>query len=198
MVAHGLRGKAIPHTSRIPDPDGVWGIVNCTYFIDQPAEDEIPMRYAMRKAFLTLAVCVSLFLSGCASNPSQQQIGSAVGGVLGGIGGALIGGGRGRVAAIILGTLIGATIGDHIGKTMDEVDRMKMVRILEHGSSHRASTWRNPDSGIRYMVTPRRTGLRTAGRYCREYALEARVGSRHKQVHGTACRQPDGSWQVRS
>ena len=35
-----------------------------------------------------------------------------------------------------------------------------------------------------------------SGRYCREYTTEAVVGGRTKQVYGTACRQPDGSWQL--
>lgn len=156
------------------------------------------MKNTIRQPILILAVCAPLFLSGCASNPSQQQIGAAVGGILGGIGGAQIGHGRGRTAAIILGSLMGASIGGGIGRTMDEVDRMKLTQTLEHTPSRRSTSWRNPGSGIQYTVTPQRTYQRTAQRYCREYTLEAQVGGRYQQVYGTACRQPDGSWQVRS
>jgi hypothetical protein len=31
---------------------------------------------------------------------------------------------------------------------------------------------------------------------CREYATTAEIGGRMQRVIGTACRQPDGSWQV--
>ena len=35
-----------------------------------------------------------------------------------------------------------------------------------------------------------------AGIYCREYQLTAPAGGRTGQAHGSACRQPDGSWRV--
>lgn len=34
------------------------------------------------------------------------------------------------------------------------------------------------------------------GRYCREYQSNVRVGGRIQQTYGTACMQPDGSWEV--
>lgn len=157
------------------------------------------MRNTIRQPILILVVCAPLLLSGCASNPSQQKIGAAVGGILGGIGGALIAHPQGRTAAIIIGTLMGVTIGGGIGRTMDEVDRMKVAQILERTPSRRPMSWRNPNSGIQYTVTPRRTYQRSAARrYCREYILKAQVGGRYQQIYSTACRQPDGSWQVRS
>lgn len=33
-------------------------------------------------------------------------------------------------------------------------------------------------------------------RYCREYNTTARVGDRYQPTYGTACMQPDGSWQI--
>jgi hypothetical protein len=33
-------------------------------------------------------------------------------------------------------------------------------------------------------------------RYCREYYGPANVGGRIQQTYGTACLQPDGSWQI--
>lgn len=156
------------------------------------------MRNPMRKPILTLAVSATLVLTGCASNPTNQGIGTVVGGVLGGIGGAQIGKGRGRTAAIIVGTLVGAAIGGSIGRTMDDVDRMKVATALEHSPSNRSTTWRNPDSGNRYTVTPRRTYRRSAQTYCREYNIDAQIGGRREKVYGTACRQPDGSWRMQS
>lgn len=34
------------------------------------------------------------------------------------------------------------------------------------------------------------------GRYCREYQAMMRVGGRLQPTYGTACMQPDGSWEV--
>ncbi len=156
------------------------------------------MRNPTKQPILILAMSATLVLTGCSSNPTNQDVGTVIGGVLGGIGGAQIGKGRGRTAAIIVGTLVGAAIGGNIGRTMDDVDRMKVAAALEHSPSNQSTTWRNPDSGNRYTVTPRRTYRRSVQTYCREYSIEAEIGGRREEVYGTACRQPDGSWQVRS
>lgn len=34
------------------------------------------------------------------------------------------------------------------------------------------------------------------GRYCREYQSVSRIGGAPKQTYGTACMQPDGSWEI--
>lgn len=34
------------------------------------------------------------------------------------------------------------------------------------------------------------------GRYCREYQSRVRVGGQIQQSYGTACMQPDGSWEI--
>jgi len=45
-------------------------------------------------------------------------------------------------------------------------------------------------------VTATREGTSTSGRYCREFLQEVLIGGRKEQAYGTACRQPDGSWEV--
>ena len=45
-------------------------------------------------------------------------------------------------------------------------------------------------------VTPTREGTSSSGRYCREFQHEVTIGGKNEQSHGTACRQPDGSWEV--
>lgn len=34
------------------------------------------------------------------------------------------------------------------------------------------------------------------GRYCREYQSKVTVGGRVEHSYGTACQQPDGSWEI--
>ena len=47
-------------------------------------------------------------------------------------------------------------------------------------------------------VTPTREGTTTSGRYCREFQHQVTVGGKSEQADGTACQQPDGSWQILS
>ncbi|MGD8429637.1 MAG: RT0821/Lpp0805 family surface protein, partial [Ectothiorhodospiraceae bacterium] len=134
-------------------------------------------------------------LTSCADYGQQEQSGMVIGGVLGGLLGRQVGEGHGNVAAIIVGTLAGAAIGGSIGRTMDETDRLKTSMALENVRTGVPSTWRNPDTGNQYTVTPTRTYDSGSGP-CREFTVDAVIGGRTEQVYGTACRQPDGSWKV--
>lgn len=55
-------------------------------------------------------------------------------------------------------------------------------------------TWRDGSASGR--VTAIREGTSSAGRYCREFQHEITIGGRKEQSYGTACRQPDGSWEI--
>jgi surface antigen len=69
-------------------------------------------------------------------------------------------------------------------------------RALESAPSGTAVAWNNPDSGNSGTVTPTHTYQTASGQYCREYQQKIVVGGETHQAHGTACRQPDGSWKV--
>lgn len=45
-------------------------------------------------------------------------------------------------------------------------------------------------------VTAVREGTSTSGRYCREFQQQVIAAGRMQEVYGTACRRPDGSWEV--
>ncbi len=83
----------------------------------------------MIRKILTVAVMVAtLGLGACAQDGrygSKQTIGALGGAAAGGLLGAQIGHGKGQLAATAAGVLIGALIGSEIGRSMDEVDRMK-------------------------------------------------------------------------
>lgn len=51
-------------------------------------------------------------------------------------------------------------------------------------------------SGASGAVSVLRDGYSTSGRYCREFQQHVIIGGRTEQAYGTACQQPDGSWQV--
>ncbi len=50
--------------------------------------------------------------------------------------------------------------------------------------------------GAHGTITTVRDGTSSAGRYCREFQQTATVGGRTESAYGTACRQPDGSWEI--
>jgi len=148
----------------------------------------------MKRFVVLLLVGAAIALGGCANQGTQEQTGMIVGGALGGLLGSQVGRGHGRIAATIIGTLAGAAIGGSIGRSMDETDRMKTAAALEDVRTGVPSAWRNPDTGYEYTVTPTRT-YESASGPCREYAVDAVIGGKKEKVYGTACRQPDGSWQ---
>lgn len=120
-----------------------------------------------------------------------------IGGLLGGALGSQVGRGDGRTTAIILGTLAGAAIGGSVGRSMAETDKLKTAHALENVRTGVPTSWKNPDTGNEYMVVPTRTYESSSGP-CREYTIDAVVAGRKDKVIGTACRQPDGSWQIRN
>jgi surface antigen len=155
--------------------------------------------YMKSKLLLAASISGILVLSGCANPPTQEDTGMVIGGILGGVLGSHVGEGHGRTAAIIAGTMIGSRIGGSIGKSMDETDRLRTAQTLETVRTGVPSHWRNPDTGNQYTVTPTRTYETAANSGpCREYTIDAVIGGKNEKVYGTACRQPDGSWQTQN
>jgi len=154
----------------------------------------------MKKKILSglVLVCI-IVINGCATTGKGQneQAGGIIGGVLGGVLGSQVGKGDGRTVAIIIGTLVGASIGGSVGRSMDDTDRLKTAHSLETVRTGVPTSWKNPDSGNQYTVTPTRT-YKEGARPCREYTVDARVGGKIEQVYGTACRQSDGSWKIQN
>ena len=74
-------------------------------------------------------------------------------------------------------------------------DRHCTHQVFEYGGSGVPVSWQDPGNDYAYTVTPINT-YENAGRYCREYQAVATVGGRYQETYGTACRQPDGSWEV--
>ncbi|OGZ05783.1 MAG: hypothetical protein A3C93_00720 [Candidatus Lloydbacteria bacterium RIFCSPHIGHO2_02_FULL_54_17] len=149
----------------------------------------------MKMRGFAVAVGVVAMLGGCSNIPKGDQ-GMVIGGVLGGLAGSTIGGGSGRVIATIAGALIGGYVGHEVGQHMDREDRARHERaVAETVANGGRHTWHNPRT--------RRHGGATAGRYyetprgyCREYREYVVIDGREVPAHGTACRQPDGSWRI--
>lgn len=67
---------------------------------------------------------------------------------------------------------------------------------LEYDKTNQASEWVNPDTGRSGAVTPMRTYQNAEGQPCREFTTTIIIGGEEEQGYGTACRQPDGSWEL--
>ena len=124
----------------------------------------------------------------------RTLLGAALGGAAGGLIASEVSHGKNRPAAIAGGALLGILLGGSVGNAMDQLDERCVGQVLEHAGSDQTVGWRNPDSGASYQVKPTRT-WEEEGRYCREYQTTVRIDGKPQQAYGTACRQPDGSWE---
>lgn len=150
----------------------------------------------MKKIFTACVVLLcSVSLAGC-QNMSNQDVGVLTGGVAGGLLGSTVGGGNGRILAIAAGTIAGAIIGGSIGKNMDQNDRMRMNRALDNNNVGQPAYWHNANSDAEYEVVPVKNVTIEGHEYCREYRTVANIAGKKQQMYGTACRQPDGTWQA--
>ena len=156
----------------------------------------------MHKSILrAVGLCTVLVvvLPGCAeiSGNPKTTIG-AVGGAA--VGGLIAGAAHGSPAAIAASVIGGALVGGLVGNLLDERDRRLASQAahdaLETAPSDRSVAWTNPDTGHSGTVTPQHTYQSADGRYCREYQTTITIDGQPREVHGTACRQPDGTWQV--
>ena len=127
---------------------------------------------------------------------NRQLLGRVLGGAAGAAIGSQIGGGDGKTVAIIGGTILGAIVGGNVGQSMDRVDQGCVGQILEHAPDGRPIAWTDTNNGGRYQVTPDKPYQTNQGQYCRKYLTNAVIGGYDRQVYSTACRQPNGVWQM--
>lgn len=155
------------------------------------------------KFVLICGLALSLVIGMAACDSSQygqkQTVGGLTGAALGGLLGAQFGSGRGQLATTAVGVMLGALAGTEVGRTMDQVDRMKADQAASQ--AHQAPlgqtvAWNNPDSGNSGTVTALRDGTSSQGQYCREYRQTITVAGKTEQGYGVACRQPDGTWRL--
>ena len=87
--------------------------------------------------------------------------------------------------------------------TLKLLDKLNEVQQRQHEAAQVAATraqvgevivW--DDEGASGAVQTVRTGTSSLGRECREFLQTVTIGGRSEQAYGTACRQPDGSWEI--
>jgi len=76
--------------------------------------------------------------------------------------------------------------------------RTAIVEVLSRGSKDASAPWENPSSGARGTVTPIASAYAREGVTCRDFlASYLRQGS-ETWLHGEACREKKGKWEVKS
>jgi surface antigen len=151
----------------------------------------------MRRACIA-AIAVVPMIAGCGPDgPNNADTGLVVGAVTGGIIGNQVGKGSGNVLATMAGVVVGGIVGSEIGRRMDEHDRMYAQQAeyaaLEEGESERPRRWRNPDNGRYGEIVPEAYYDRGGSR-CRDFVHFVWIEGRKREMRGTACRNPDGTW----
>lgn len=151
------------------------------------------------KRLAVASLLTSLALTGCETGGTKQTVGTLLGGAGGAALGSQFGKGNGQLVGVAAGALLGAFIGNQVGSSLDKADQMyankSAQQAFENGRSGQSSSWRNPDSGNSGTITPTRT-YQQNNSYCREFTQTVTVGGHKQEAYGTACRQPDGSWQI--
>ncbi len=158
----------------------------------------------MKTAKLGVVTAVALALAACTNSGigPKEGIGTVIGAAGGAWAGSTIGHGTGRIVATAAGTLLGGLIGNQIGRSLDSVDQMRVEQTahqaLERNPDGQYSNWQNPNTGNSGYTVPTSTYQTAPGRYCREYQTAVVIDGRTQSAHGTACRQPDGTWEITS
>ena len=157
----------------------------------------------MIKHKILIAATLVLSLSACNATTAGNKglIGTLVGAGGGAFMGSKIGSGRGNLAAVAIGTLGGAFLGNRLGSSLDELDKMKIQQTsqysLERSRDGQAGSWNNPNNGNSGTITPTRT-VKENGTFCREYQQTVTIDGKTQKAYGKACRQIDGSWNIKS
>lgn len=156
----------------------------------------------MKRLLMAATLVLALGLGACNTLDNmgtKQAVGTGGGAILGGLAGAQVGKGRGQLWATGAGALLGALLGGEVGSSLDMADRSAMDGAYGRARTARVGetiNWNNPNSGNYGTITPVRDGVTSTGRYCREYQQSVYVNGRQQSGYGTACQQPDGSWEI--
>lgn len=149
------------------------------------------------------SICLPILLGllcACQAPGEKEAVGTLVGTVGGGVIGGQFGTGAGQVAGVALGGVAGGLSGNAIGRYLDAYDARQANQAYERASRVPVGEvvyWNNTRTGNWGCYKPLREGHSSVqGLYCREYETTAMIQGRRQRVYGTACRQPNGTWEM--
>ena len=154
---------------------------------------------------IAATVAAAALVSGCATMSENETAGTILGGGAGPVVGNQFGKGSGKTVATALGAIIGATAGRNIGKSLDQTSQARAgaaaEQALDTAAVGETITWENPvnaDGPARGSATVTRQGTDSDGRTCREFQQTVTIGGREEQSYGTACRDENGDWKLKT
>jgi len=151
----------------------------------------------MKNLTIFLLVLISLILSGCGNQLTKGQAGAGIGAASG----ALIGQAIGHdTEATLIGAAVGTMLGYIVGNEMDKYDKQQLNHVYERGVSGQSNSWRNPDNGNTYQVTPQPAYSSTTQQDtpCRQAEILATIDGKTEKTYTTACRNHDGQWVLKN
>jgi surface antigen len=128
---------------------------------------------------------------------TEAQTGAVAGAAAGGLLAAAVGASTGWViASVVLGGVAGGLIADYFTDDDKEMAGAATHDSLENKPDGQASVWQNPNSGNSGSATPNETYYQADGTPCRNFTQSVTAGGQTRSNVGTACRAPDGTWQI--
>lgn len=76
--------------------------------------------------------------------------------------------------------------------------RVAASDVLTKGSKDSSQPWENPATGARGSVTPLASAYSAEGRTCRDFLASYVNGTSESWLHGAACRDGGGRWEIRT
>ncbi|MCP3887942.1 MAG: glycine zipper 2TM domain-containing protein [Desulfobulbaceae bacterium] len=150
----------------------------------------------MKKLAIIMLPLLLIGLTSCADlQLSRGTQGAGIGAASGAIIGQAIGGDR---EATLIGVAVGTMLGYIVGNEMDKADRQQLNQTYETAPSGRASSWRNPDNGNSYQVTPQPAYYPQPQTPCRKAEILATIDGKTERTYTTACRNSVGEWELRN
>ena len=125
---------------------------------------------------------------------NRTEIGAAIGAATGAVVGSQVVDKEDKAIGVIGGLIVGGVVGGLVGHAMDSVDEACMGHALEYAADGAPVRWHDPN-GNDYNVVPEET-YQAGGRYCRNYTTTVVIDGAPESLAGTACRRPDGNWDI--
>ena len=82
---------------------------------------------------------------------------------------------------------------DNLNEEQQRLHEAAQIRATTAAPGERI-IWEEGNASGSVITT--RVGTSSAGRPCREFQQQVTIGGKTEQAYGTACRNPDGSWEI--
>jgi surface antigen len=154
-------------------------------------------------ALVVLAAMAATPLYGCrqierdTGISTEAQTGALGGAAAGGLIAALAGANPAWIAAsVVLGGVAGGVIGDYLGEDDAEQHAQNNLNALDTLGAGQTASWSNPQTGNSGSTTVTNVFRQGDGTVCKSFNEVVRTPQKTVNQQATACKEPNGVWQV--